>query len=266
MIEGGHRFFSPMALNWQPAAALQNLPPLAPNDLHLWRIRTAAQGMNLADCWALLGDAQRQRAAAMRMTERRAHYVRAHAGLRLILARYLSVAPALKIPPDPPFSKGGDKSPPLAKGGWVDLSKSGGRGDFIYGINGKPALADAALQFNLTTSGELALVAISATAVGVDCELMRPQRRWRAIAQRMFAPEIVAALETAAETERLARFYQAWTALEAEVKCDGRGLFRARAADENPPQIAQFVPAAGYSAAVARATLPPVNEWLMFDL
>jgi len=223
-----------MALNWQPAAALQNLPPLAPNDLHLWRIRTAAPGMNLADCWALLGDAQRQRAAAMRLTERRAHYVRAHAGLRLILARYLSVAPA-------------------------DLN-------FIYGINGKPALADAALQFNLTTSGELALVAISATAVGVDCELMRPQRRWRAIAQRMFAPEIVAALETAAETERLARFYQAWTALEAEVKCDGRGLFRARAADENPPQIAQFVPAAGYSAAIARATLPPVNEWLMFDL
>ncbi|PQJ95513.1 hypothetical protein CXB77_15215 [Chromatium okenii] len=75
----------------------------------------------------------------------------------MILARYLAVAPAAL--------------------------------NFIYGINGKPALADAALEFNLTTSGELALVAISTTAVGVDCEMLRPQRRWLAIAQRMFAPQ-----------------------------------------------------------------------------
>lgn len=234
MIERGHRFFSPMALNWQPAAALPNLPPLAPNDLHLWRLYTAAPGMNLRECWALLGDAQRQRAAGMRLTERRAQYLRAHAGLRLILARYLAVAPAAL--------------------------------NFIYGINGKPALADAALEFNLTTSGELALVAISTTAVGVDCEMLRPQRRWLAIAQRMFAPTTIAALEMAAETERLALFYQAWTALEAEVKCDGRGLFRTRAADENPPQIAHCIPQTGFIAAVARDALPPVQAWLTVDL
>ncbi|MBK1693958.1 hypothetical protein CKO09_04290 [Chromatium weissei] len=221
-------------IRWQlvPTSAL---PPLAPNDVHLWRIRIDARGMNLSDCWTLLGDTQRQRAAALRLTERRAHYLRTHGGLRLILARYLSVEPA-------------------------ELN-------FIYGINGKPALANAALQFNLTTSGALALVAISATAaVGVDCELIRPQRRMLAIARRMFASKIVATLETAAETERLTLFYQAWTALEAEVKCDGRGLFRAGAADDIPPTIAHCIPQNGYIAAVARTDLPSPEKWLTFDL
>ncbi len=221
-------------IHWQAAAALPKQPHLTPDDVHLWRIRTdAAADMNLRECWALLGDAQRQRAAAMRLTERRTQYLRTHAGLRLILARYLAVVPTAL--------------------------------DFIYGINGKPALADAALEFNLTTSGTLALVAISTTAVGVDCELMRPQRRWLALAQRMFAPATVAALEAAAETERLALFYQAWTALEAEVKCDGRGLFRTRAADEKPPQIAHCIPQTGFMAAVARADVPPVSAWLAVD-
>jgi glycogen debranching enzyme len=38
-------------------------------------------------------------------------------------------APFSSIPPSPPLLKGGDESPPLKKGGWGDLSTKGGRGD-----------------------------------------------------------------------------------------------------------------------------------------
>jgi 4'-phosphopantetheinyl transferase len=212
-----------------------------PGALHLWRIRTDAAGIGLAHGQSLLGERQRARAARMLHQPYRERYVRAHAGLREILSRYLDAPPGLLR--------------------------------FEYGPAGKPALADAALplSFNLTTTGDLALVAVCAgvgpsTDIGVDCEWIRPRHDIEAVAERMFAPEVVRTLASAPQHERLARFYRAWTALEADAKADGRGLFRPRPAGAQPPAVLHCIPETDYIAAVARAILPPVTDWSTFDL
>ncbi|EGV18916.1 4'-phosphopantetheinyl transferase family protein [Thiocapsa marina] len=210
-------------------------------ELHLWRIRTDADGTDLSYGLSLLGDGQRERASRIRHAPYRERYIRAHAGLREILSRYL------------------DASPRSLR--------------FAYGPAGKPALADATvpISFNLTTTGDLALVAICAGAgrsadVGVDCEWIRPRHSIEAVAQRMFAPEVLQTLASAPQDERLACFYRAWTALEADAKADGRGLFRPRPAGAQPPAVLHCIPETGYIAAVARETLPPVKDWSTFDL
>jgi 4'-phosphopantetheinyl transferase len=85
----------------------------------------------------------------------------------------------------------------------------------------------------------------------------------------MFSPEVAQALVDTPEPERIDAFYTAWTALEAEVKADGRGLFGPR--DRNAPAgarslgVAHFRPVPGFIAAVARRDLPPFAQWGTHD-
>ncbi len=223
----------PDALHWQPAAAAPALPP---GGLHLWQVRADDQGENLDSCLGLLGDRQQRRVRGMTHAGYRERYIRAHAGLRRILGLYLGC-------------------PPQAL-------------EFIHGPAGKPAVVqgDGWFEFNLTTTADLALVAISGgTEVGIDCEWVLPRRDLDAVARRMFAPDQVRALMETPETGRLAYFYRAWTALEADAKADGRGLFRPRAPGARPPQVRHCIPAPGHIAAVARAELPPLDQWLTLD-
>lgn len=210
-------------------------------ELHLWRIRTDASGIPIIEGMGLLGERQQARAANMRHNAYRERYVRAHAGLRQVLSRYLG---------EPPQSI-----------------------RFTYGPAGKPAIlsGSAALSFNLTTTGDLALIAVSAgvgadAEVGVDCEWIRPRHSVAAVSERMFDRAVVESIQAAPENERIERFYRAWTALEADAKADGRGLFRPRAATARPPSVLHCIPEPGYLAAVARAELPDVSAWSSFDL
>lgn len=228
----------PETIQWREAPAVLDI---GQDELHLWLIRADERGLDLARGLALLGERQRQRAEGMRRLPYRDRYIRAQAGLRLVLSCYLQQSPE-------------------------SLSYS-------YGPAGKPYLADGArpLSFNLTTTGDLALVGISAgvsaqSELGVDCEWIRPRIDIMAVARRMFQAELVRDLEAVAEEDRLGHFYRHWTGHEADAKCDGRGLFRPRAEGAVRPRIAHCIPAPGYVAAVARAELPPVAEWRTFDL
>lgn len=221
-------------IHWQPARRALDLDA---GDLHLWRIRTDERGMDVDQGLSLLGERQQARARRMRHAAYRERYVRSHAGLRLILSRYLDLAPRAIA--------------------------------FEHGPAGKPFVAASALSFNLTTTGDLALVGLGVgpgSELGVDCEWIRPRIDIRGVAERMFEPDALARLAAAPETERLECFYRAWTALEADAKSDGRGLFRPRATDAIRPAIAHCIPATGYIAAVARARLPPIAQWVTFDL
>lgn len=206
--------------------------------MHLWRIDTGEGGADLDRCRTQLSEAQHARVEALRHEAHRARYIRALAGLNRILAAYL----------DRPH-------------GQIRIERH---------PTGKPYLdgADRWLSFSFSHSGDLALVALSTgadAALGVDCEWIRPRANLLAIARRLFEPATVAELEAVPEPERLERFHIAWTALEADVKCDGRGLFRPRPPGTTAPEIAHVVPAPGYIAAVARARLPPIATWRMLE-
>lgn len=108
------------------------------------------------------------------------------------------------------------------------------------GEHGKPRLADpqGRLRFNLSHSGEIALVAVSGELeVGVDVERVRPKRE--------------------------EAFYWRWACHEAQVKCLGVGLAHARQAPLDLTAVQPIDAGDGYAAAVAvaAAELPPLRGW-----
>ena len=125
----------------------------------------------------------------------RANYVTRHAALRLVLARYLKAPPASLV--------------------------------FSEETNGRPILASpgARLHFNLSSSGDIVLLAVSCLApVGVDVEKVREIANLLALARDHFAPTEFDDLTRLAPEERLFSFFVTWTRKEAFVKATGLGL------------------------------------------
>lgn len=135
---------------------------------------------------------------------------------------------------------------------------------------GKPRLRDGdELEFNLSHSNGLALIAVTTgRAVGVDVEMVEPNRDLVALAERALPPEDVATVRAALPVERPALFYAAWTRHEAGLKCLGLGLsdtsLRASAPaapDRKLVAVENIEVAPEYAAAVAAAgpEVGPVN-------
>jgi 4'-phosphopantetheinyl transferase len=129
------------------------------------------------------------------------------------------------------------------------------------GEAGKPRLAAAAaaLSFNLSHSGGLALVAVAAGGVeiGIDVELIRPRRDLVRLAARWLPAADATAVAAAPEEEREDVFYAAWTRFEARAKCTGTGL-------SGPPPGPEVVALPleidrGYAAALATVGTAPTT-------
>jgi len=118
---------------------------------------------------------------------------------------------------------------------------------------GKPRLPGRELEFNLSHSGDLALVAVSQRAVGVDVERIEPARDLLAIAERSFGEAEVARVRDAAPHERAATFYEEWTRHEARLKCLGVGLAGPEPAPGASVAVRNLEVPSGYAAAVAVA-------------
>jgi 4'-phosphopantetheinyl transferase len=218
-----------LALTTLPWIAASPAPLLGPRDLQIWIIPCGADNGDPEALWPLLSGAEQIRADRLLAPGHREAYIRAHAGLRLILAPPLATPPA--------------------------------RIAFQQGPQGKPAVSGP-LEFNLTTSGDLALVALRWNrAVGIDCERPTANRNLLGIARRLFSAPEVARLIAATEAERPALFLRFWTALEARVKLDGGGLFQPAALGGPPPEIIHFAPQPGYVAALASREPPPLAAW-----
>ena len=97
--------------------------------------------------------------------------------------------------------------------------------EFAYGDNGKPRLANQALQFSVSHCDDVALFAFSPDAeVGVDIEAIRPVREADAIAVQFFSPLEHAGYAALAPRDRLLGFFRVWTRKEAYVKALGVGF------------------------------------------
>lgn len=168
------------------------LPVLGVDEVHVWRVGWHAR--DLAGNLAVLDAAETQRAEAFRFQRDRDAFSATRAALRRLLGAYLGIAPQ--------------------------------RVRFEVGAAGKPALADddSRLHFNVTHSGEVALVALAHREVGVDVEYHRPGVEFLNLARRFFAQAEEAAVAASGETDRLATFYRCWARKEACVKAVGLGL------------------------------------------
>jgi 4'-phosphopantetheinyl transferase len=133
----------------------------------------------------------------------RRRFVIAHGALRRILADYLDVMPGVL--------------------------------EFVTGEHGKPALTPiagpqpAAVEFNLSHSGDLALVAVTrANPVGVDVEQWDEGVECLELAERFFSPNERRALRALAKAPNhvVAGFFAAWTRKEAYLKATGHGIVR----------------------------------------
>ncbi len=161
--------------------------------VHLWRLPLEPAPATQVSLAALLTPDERERAAAFHFERDRRRFAAARGALRRVLGDYLGIAPETIR--------------------------------FVYGPQGKPALAGEELQFNLTHSGEWALLAVSdAPTVGVDLEQVRSVRDLRGVARRFFAPGEVARLLALPADEQPAAFFQCWTRKEAFIKALGSGL------------------------------------------
>lgn len=123
-------------------------------------------------------------------------------------------------------------------------------GELELGERGKPRLrAGKGIEFNLSHSQNLALVAVAERPVGIDVELIRPRRDLPRLAERALPPAEAAAIRDAAPAEQLALFHRAWVRHEARVKCLGTGL--GTTAPGASVAVEEIEIAPGYAAAVA---------------
>ncbi len=195
-------------------SALQSVPALGRDDIHVWRGRLAADPRARAVLERLLSEDECQRAARFNFERDRRRYVASRGMLRRIVACYLDDRPE--------------------------------RLRFRYEKHGRPALVperpDACIDFNMSHSGELALLAIAhRRRIGVDVEKVRPDIAPDEIAQRFFSPNEVRALLSLPEDLRYQAFLRCWTRKEAYVKARGEGL--AIALDSFDVTLAPGVPA-----------------------
>jgi 4'-phosphopantetheinyl transferase len=108
------------------------------------------------------------------------------------------------------------------------LGRPADRLRFQYGESGKPSLAcglHPPVQFNLSHSGDLVLIALSRSrALGIDIERMRMDVATKEIAARFFSAKECRDLATVTPDMRCAAFFACWTRKEAYLKARGDGL------------------------------------------
>jgi 4'-phosphopantetheinyl transferase len=92
---------------------------------------------------------------------------------------------------------------------------------------GKPRLQGLdGLEFSVSHSRDVGLVAVAGVPVGVDVEYMRQPGRIARTASRVLHAETMALLDSLVEPARTEAFLAAWTLREAHVKAIGGGMFR----------------------------------------
>ena len=130
-----------------------------------------------------------------------------------------------------------------------------------YDRFGKPSLADSPIFFNVSHSGNRALIAVSQHIVGIDVEQMnRHGVDISGIVKLVCHPAELAEFERVANDLQAAFFYRLWTRKEAYVKALGSGL-------QHPLPQVRFgsTPAPGTSFVVDESTNNKRN-FFVYDL
>jgi 4'-phosphopantetheinyl transferase len=197
------------------------------DEVHLWVLDLDPGPTESARRVAATTGAERERASRFRRPQDTDRYLSTHGALRLILSDALECNPhALSF---------GERS------------------------KGKPYLDGTRLEFNLSHSGNVALVAVSwARQVGVDVEQLRPMPDLDSLAPRVCNEGELTSILGLAPADRERAFFALWTQKEALAKATGEGIvavFRtdgdAPAAMDNGWTLVEVNDLPGYVACVA---------------
>jgi 4'-phosphopantetheinyl transferase len=178
-----------------------NMPPsvltLSRQDVHVWRTSLDLSPEHIRRLRQFLAADEITRAERFYFEKDRQHFIVARGVLRVILSRYLGIAPRRLV--------------------------------FSYSSYGKPALAMAPgndwLRFNVSHSHTLGLYAVARSReVGIDVEHIRANVDSELIAESYFSPREVAALRALPADQRRDAFFTCWTRKEAYIKARGEGL------------------------------------------
>jgi 4'-phosphopantetheinyl transferase len=165
-----------------------------PGSIVVWRIMVDRFGAETQDALlAALSPSERERASRFRRDSDQRLYVTAHGVLRHLVGRAVGRTP-------------------------VEVA-------FGIGDHGKPYCTDGGVNFNISHSGGIALIALSdSCSVGVDVECIRAVTDHLAIARRFFHPAEVADISGLPGESSRHAFFRCWSRKEAVVKASGEGL------------------------------------------
>jgi 4'-phosphopantetheinyl transferase len=210
------------------------LPPgtldLQSHQVHIWRARLDHSNSTLERFQTTLSVDETERATRFHFPADRDRFIFTHGCLRDVLSRYLHCQP----------------------------------GQLSFSVNqyGKPALQDHELEFNLSHSGDFALIAVTrGHRVGVDVERVRQGISSHVIAQQYFSKTEFAELQAVPSKQRETAFFTCWTRKEAYIKAQGLGL--------SLPLESFDVSLTPNEPAILRATRPNAEEaarWTLFPL
>ncbi len=203
------------------AQSLETSLSLEEDEVHVWQLDLDGPPQSPD----LLSTKEQERHGRFRHAQAARRYLNTRALTRRILAAYLGqAAPLLNIA--------------TAEGG-------------------KPCLPDHGLEFNLSHSHGLGLLAVGRQPLGVDLEQLRQVHYPARIARRMWGAETAARLQDMSNPDNQCLFFSHWTAMEARQKALGRGIFQ-QPVSETEASCRHFIPRDGFIAAIAttEARLP----------
>jgi 4'-phosphopantetheinyl transferase len=189
--------------------------------VHIWKVRLDGAAIPGSEESVLSSD-ETARANRFHFEKDRARFIRCRSALRRLLGEYLALpAPAIR---------------------------------FKYLTNGKPQV-DAeqnprSLQFNVSHSAELALIAVGAIGgekqLGVDIEKIRGDVDTNLLSERFFLSLEREGLRWLPEHLRVPGFFACWTRKEALLKATGDGLsvpladFSVSTHPDHDPEVAEI--------------------------
>ena len=166
---------------------------LPENEVHIWVANLDISLRQIQQLTTILSEDEQLRAERFYFEQHKNRFIVARGILRTILGNYLNTAPEQL--------------------------------QFSYSDKGKPALANATLEFNLSHSQDIALYAFTRQGkIGIDVEYLRSLQDAEKIAERFFSSQEYNRLSLLNSEEQQQEFFRLWTGKEAYLKAIGEGL------------------------------------------
>lgn len=169
---------------------------LKPNSVHIWGWELTATPAQLENHKQLLTPKEKERLERFYFEKHQHQFAVAHGMLHSVLSRYLHIEPALIC--------------------------------FDYQSHGKPELTSKQnphrLQFNLSHSGDIALLAVTKEIpIGIDVEQIKPRHHLE-LAKNIMSKTEYEEFSVLKDEEKEDLFFHVWTQKEAVIKALGQGL------------------------------------------